>query len=279
MGEYVDEWGCLFINIHAGVIGEVKEPRLADIARWQEVEPPLEMLPDNWDKARDIVNRACGASDKFITSGCCPRPWERLQFLRGTVNAMMDVMEPDAHVRGLLRRIHEYYLRECEFWISTDIDALVFMDDWGGQRQLLIPPAIWRDLFRPMYKDYCDLAHSRGKFAFMHSDGHITEIYPDLIDIGVDALNSQIFCMDMAQLARVAKGRITFWGEIDRQHVMPAADAEKGRKAVREVARHFYDPAGGIIAQFELGPGANPAVAFAIFEEWEKISAGQSNPR
>ncbi|MCX7934194.1 MAG: methyltransferase [Planctomycetota bacterium] len=276
VGEYVDEWGCVFTNIHEGVIGEVKEPILADMDRWQEIKPPAEVLPEDWPQARAIVNRACAASDKFITSGCCPRPWERLQFLRGTVNAMMDVMDPDARVRGLLRRIHEYYLRECEFWVSTDIDALTFMDDWGGQRQILIPPAVWRDLFKPMYKDYCDLAHSRGKFAFMHSDGYIAEIYPDLIAIGVDALNSQLFCMDLAALARIAKGRITFWGEIDRQHVMTATP-EKGRAAVREVARHLYDPRGGIIAHFEIGPGANPEVAFAIYEEWEKIDSAPEN--
>jgi len=49
-----------------------------------------------------------------------------------------------------------------------------------------------------------------------------------------------------------AMGQITFWGEIDRQHVLPSPDPEVGRKAVRRAARHFYDPRGGTIAQFEL---------------------------
>jgi len=105
----------------------------------------------------------------------------------------------------------------------------------------------------------------------MHSDGHIESIYPDLIETGVNALNSQLFCMDMEKLSNQYKGKITFWGEIDRQHVLPSPNPETGRQAVREVAKHLYDPKGGLIAQFEFGPGANPATAMAILDEWERV--------
>jgi uroporphyrinogen decarboxylase len=162
-------------------------------------------------------------------------------------------------------------MKEVQLWSSTDIDGILFMDDWGSQTQLLIPPRIWRDMFKPMYKDYCYLAHKNGKHALMYSDGCISEIYEDLIEIGVDAVNSQIFCMDMADLQKRAKGKITFWGEIDRQHVLPSKDPEVGREAVRKAAKYLYDPSGGIIAQFELGAGANPQTALAVYEEWEKI--------
>jgi hypothetical protein len=44
----------------------------------------------------------------------------------------------------------------------------------------------------------------------------------------------------------------------------------------REIVRRcltFETPArvGGVIAQFEFGPGSHPATARAIFEEWERI--------
>ena len=126
-------------------------------------------------------------------------------------------------------------------------------------------------MFKPLYKEYCDLVHSYGKFIFMHSDGFIHDIYPDLIEVGVDALNSQLFCMDIEFLKETAKGKITFWGEIDRQHVLPSNNPQDGRDAVRKVAEHLYDPAGGIIAQLEFGLGANPDTVIAVFEEWEKI--------
>jgi len=270
-GAHVDEWGCTFVNLEAGVLGEVRDPILRDISDWRSVRPPYETLPESPAAARDAIARFCAGSDLFVSANCCPRPWERCQFLRGSENALLDLMTPDAGFRDLLRVVHEFHLKELEFWASTEVDCIRFMDDWGGQRQLLIPPALWREFFKPLYREYCELIHSTGKLAFMHSDGHISEIYEDLIEVGVDAVNSQLFCMDMADLARRAKGRITFWGEIDRQHVLPSPDPEDGRRAVREVARHFYDPRGGVIAQFEFGPGANPATALAIMEEWESV--------
>jgi hypothetical protein len=272
-GTCVDDWGCVFVNIHAGVIGEVREPVLPVLDDWKRVAPPYETLRTDAAAARDAVNEWVETTDRFTVAQCLPRPWERYQFLRGTANALMDLADPDERVRGLLKAIHDFYMKELEFWVSTDVDAIWFMDDWGSQQQLLIPPALWRDLFKPLYRDYCDLARSRGKFAMMHSDGEISVIYPDLAEVGVDAMNSQLFCMDLAALAESVKGRITFWGEIDRQHVLPGDDPDAAREAVGEVARHLYDPAGGIIAQFELGPGANPDNAFAVLDEWQAIQA------
>lgn len=280
IGEYTDPWGSVFQNIQEGAIGEVKNPVLSDLRDWKRiVKPPYETLPANLDAARDSVNRDCAGSTKFMRGGLNPRPWEQYQFLRGTENAMLDVMDPDSEIQDVLKVMHDFYLRECEFWCSTDIDAIGFMDDWGSQRQLLIPPSIWRALFKPLYKDYCNIAHAAGKFVFMHSDGYISEIYDDLIEIGVDALNSQLFCMDMADLARRAKGRITFWGEIDRQHVLPSKDPEEGRKAVREVASHFFDPRGGCIVQFEAGLGANPKTVVAVMEEWDAVQERGSSAK
>ncbi|MCJ7681247.1 MAG: methyltransferase [Candidatus Aminicenantes bacterium] len=271
VGLYTDEWGCTFSNIQAGVIGEVKEPLLPDLRDWKRMRPPYEQLPTNPGRMRNVVNRFCGETDIFVMADICPRPWERYQFIRGTENALMDVMILEEGFRSLLRSIHEFYLKEMELWVQTDVDAVMFMDDWGGQDRLLISPDIWREFFKPLYSDYCDLAHAHGKFAFMHSDGWITAIYPDLIEVGVDALNSQLFCMDIPELARIAKGKITFWGEIDRQFILTASDPEEGRKAVRYVAEHLYDPAGGVIAQFEFTPGACPDTALVIFDEWAKV--------
>lgn len=162
-------------------------------------------------------------------------------------------------------------MKELEFWITTNVDAIRFSDDWGSQHALLVSPETWRHMFKPLYADYCKLIHSRGKSAFMHCCGQILEIYEDLIEIGVDAINSQLFAMDMAELSKRAKGKITFWGDIDRQHIITSPDPAVGRGAVKKVAAHFYDPAGGVIAQLWVDPGANLDTTIAILEEWEKI--------
>ena len=274
VGYYSDEWGCVFKNIQEGIIGEIETPILPDISDWRRVEPPYEQLSVDRKQACDIINRHHGETDRFVIANSFPRPWERYQFLRGTENAMIDVLMQGKDAKGLLMKIHDFYLKELEFWLQSDVDAVWFMDDWGAQNQLLISPALWRDMFKPLYKDYCDFAHAHGKFILMHCDGYITDIFEDLIEIGVDAVNSQLFCMDFSDLKRIARGKITFWGEIDRQHVLPSSDPQVGRDAVRKVASHLYDPAGGIITQFEFSLGTNPETVIAVLDEWDRIGLG-----
>ncbi|MCC6581084.1 MAG: methyltransferase [Phycisphaeraceae bacterium] len=268
VGRYVDEWGCVFHNIQAGVIGEVKEPLLGDWSKMELFRTPDEYL--GFDV--DAVNAFCRASDKWCMAGCCPRPFERLQFLRGTENLMIDFMEQPAEFKELLGKVHDFHCREIEAWAATDIDAIRFMDDWGSQRSLLISPSQWREIFKPLYRDYVQIAHGKGKKLFMHSDGFIFDVYGDLIEIGIDAINSQLFCMDIEEIARRFGGKITFWGEIDRQHILCFGTVEEARAAVRRVADALYRPEGGLIAQFELGAAAKLDNAHAIYEAWESVT-------
>ena len=165
---------------------------------------------------------------------------------------------------------HTYYLKELEAWSRTDVDALFIMDDWGTQNSLLISPDMWRRIFKPLYRDYLDLAHAAGKKIFMHSDGYILDIYPDLIEMGLDAINSQIFCMGLDRLAAY-KGQITFWGEMDRQHILPSGTPHQVRQAVQDV-REQLACNGGVIAQCEFGPGAKPENIHTLFAAWDQAT-------
>lgn len=269
-GRAVDAWGCEFISIHEGIIGEVKNPQIQS-DDWDDADRihfPREWLSIDVDK----VNDYCRAhADSFRQGGCCPRPFEQLQFLRGTVNLYMDLMDPPANMLRFFDRMHAFYCELLELWASTEIDALNFMDDWGSQQNLLIPPRVWREIFKPMYKDYIDIAHRAGKKIFMHSDGNTLEILPDLIELGLDAINTQIFCIGVENLAPF-KGKITFWGEIDRQHLLPYGSAEDIERAVVRVKDTLWDN-GGCIAQCEFGPGGRPENVRKVYETWDRLTS------
>ena len=219
---------------------------------------------------RDRVNRDCAATDKYVLSGCCPRPFEQMQFLRGSANLYMDLTDPPPAMSAFMAEMHGFYCELLETWARTDVDALRFMDDWGSQRSLLISPTMWRELFKPMYRDYAEIAHAAGKKLFMHSDGHILAIYPDLVEIGIDAVNSQIFCMGVEKLAPFA-GKITFWGEIDRQHLLAHATPDEVEQAVRDVHAALWRN-GGCIAQCEFGAGAQPENVHRVFATWNTLT-------
>ena len=171
---------------------------------------------------------------------------------------------------AFMRELHTFYCELLAAWAQTDVDALFFMDDWGSQRSLLISPAMWRTYFKPMYRDYAQIAHAAGKKLFMHSDGHILAIMPDLIEIGIDALNSQLFCMGVEKLAPFA-GKITFWGEIDRQYLLAFATPDEVEEAVATVYARLWRN-GGCIAQCEFGAGARPENVRRVFTAWDALS-------
>jgi len=180
----------------------------------------------------------------------------------------MDLAYKLPEVYMLRDMLHEFFLKELQLWANTDVDAIAFMDDWGSQTSLLISPKQWREFFKPLYKEYCDIIHSKGKYVFFHSDGNISSIYPDLIEIGVDAVNSQLFCMDIEELAKLYNGKITFWGEIDRQYILPLESQSGVRSAVRRVRAAMDKGNGGVIAQCEWGMGIPSENIAAVFDEW-----------
>ncbi|MHB0997704.1 MAG: uroporphyrinogen decarboxylase family protein [Armatimonadota bacterium] len=267
VGESTDAWGSVWHVAEPGVVGEVKNPPLEDWSALATYTPPFELL-DEADFSQ--VNESCANSDLFIIAGTETRPFERLQFLRGSENIFMDLAYGTKEVETLIKMIHDFSCREMEMWANTDVDAVSFMDDWGSQTSLLISPAMWREIIKPLYKDYCDILHAKGKYVFFHSDGFIESIYPDLIEIGVNALNSQLFCMDIEGLGEKYRGKITFWGEIDRQYILPLGSTDEVRAAVRRVRKALDHGNGGVIAECEWGIGAPKENIAAVYDEWNK---------
>ncbi len=265
-GIYIDEWGCRFTNIHGGVIGIVKEPLVREwenLGCFRTPEAPL-----NVD--REAVNAFCRGTDRFVLAGTLVRPFERLTFIRTFEQALLDLAEQPSGLFDLLALIHAHYLKEVEAWARTDVDAIVLMDDWGTQSRMMIAPDLWRRIFKPFYREYNEIAHGFGKYVFMHSDGYITDIIPDLIEVGVNALNSQVKCMGARALGERFRGRITFWGEMDRQDLLPNGSTGDVREAVREAYARL-NAGGGVIAQCEFGPGAKPENVFEVFRAWQDL--------
>ena len=68
------------------------------------------------------------------------------------------------------------------------------------------------------------------------------------------------------------KGKITFWGEVDRQHLLPNGSVEDIFNAVKSVYESLYQN-GGCIAQCEFGAGAKPENVREVFNAWNKLTS------
>lgn len=269
VGTYVDEWGCTFENVHPGIVGQVKTPRIATWADLDSYRPPMHLIGHGMEAAA----RWCEQADIFTLTPRPIQPFERLQFLRGTVPLLKDLIQQPAELLRLRDMMHEFYLGWVDAWCATPVDGIFFADDWGTQTSMLVSPKLWRSFFKPLYAEYAARAHAAGKFVYMHSDGHILPIIEDLIEVGVNALNAQVTCMDMAELGQRFAGRITFWGQMDRQHMLCFGSVNEAKRAVHD----FYDnlaaePGSGVVAQIHIEPSAKPENIRAVFAEFDRLA-------
>ncbi len=270
-GLYIDEWGCKFSNPQEGIIGIVKEPL---IDKWEDLEnfkPPDSFLELDKEK----INEFCQNTDAFVLQGTVARPFERLQFIRTMEKALTDLMEEPPELFELIDQIHSFYCKEIEAWAQTDVDGISLMDDWGTQHGLIVNPETFKKIFLPLYKDYAEIAQAYGKYVFMHSDGYISDVIQDLIKVGVHAINSQLFCMNIPELGKKFRGKITFWGEMDRQEILMNGSKSEVEEAVYYVWNHLFQN-GGIIAQCEFGLEAKPENIVHTFKTWDQISKNLS---
>ena len=265
-GLFTDEWGCTFENLQRGITGEVKNPPITgdDWENMGSFRIPYEIHSID----RDKINEFCANTDKYVSSGYNIHPFEQLQFIRGTEQLYMDLILRPRRLMEVMEQMHDFYCKLVTLWSQTDVDGIALMDDWGSQRSLLISPELWAELFKPMYKDYIEIAHKHGKKVKMHSDGYILDIIPHLIDIGLDAVNAQLFCMEMDTL-RQFKGHITFWGEIDRQELLPNGSLADISEAVKRVKDNLWQD-GGCVAHCEFGPAARPENVYQVFKSWNE---------
>jgi uroporphyrinogen decarboxylase len=262
-GTYVDEWGSVWLNLEDGVAGEVKHPALADWSALDRLKPPA--LPENFAAgAENILRRRPDAFVSMIGG----QIFERLQYLRGTENLYIDLMDQPPELLRLCEMIMEYLHRRVDRCLQSPCHAVQFADDWGSQRSLLIAPELWRTFFKPRYAELFKRVHAAGKFVFMHSDGYIVDIIEDLIEIGVNALNCQVWAMGAEMLGQRFRGRITFWGELSRQTTLPNGTPADVRAAVAEMKKHLAAAGGGLIAQSEVDRMTPLANIEAVLQPW-----------
>jgi uroporphyrinogen-III decarboxylase len=104
--------------------------------------------------------------------------------------------------------------------VFSGIDILCLDDDLGTPTSMIINPATWREFIKPRMALTIRLAKEAipGIIILYHSDGYIEPIIPELIEIGVDALNPlQPDVMDPRKLKDNYGGKIAFWGAVGTQ--------------------------------------------------------------
>ena len=269
-GTFTDQWGSTWEVIQEGMIGEVKVPALTELEAVRDYALPVELLGPEWKKSGDIVRRKIDSArqaGQFVI-GAQVELFQRMQFIRGTENLFYDIGDDSEHLVILRDKVLEYFHTYLDYWLREDVDAIAFYDDWGSQLSLLISPSAWKRLFKPAYEQLIGRILQADKRVFFHCDGYIVELYPEFIELGVHAINSQVWCMGLEQLAPFA-GRITFWGEVDRQKTLAFGTPDDVFRLVQLMKEKLYRN-GGLIGQSVAGVDVPLENIRALMESWNK---------
>ena len=258
-GIYIDEWHCEWHNEHAGneaiVVGHpVKDEE--DVERLE--------IPKNRD-------------------GRLPHGFMYLRLLDlcGFENAMVWFAEEGEIIRTLIDKVVEYNTYQIAAILPRMDELVYFGDDLGMQNGLAIGAERWRKYMKPCFRKLYGIikSYKPDQLIFMHTDGCIWEIMPDLVECGVDMINPQFRANGLDNLVRVCRKEqiIPIHLDLDRQ-LYPYATPSQLKDHVAEAVESLYMPQGGLSLNIELNYEVPLENAAALLDAVEKYRHYKGKP-
>lgn len=203
---------------------------------WEEMEKLYENFPDPECPAL-IPSKEKGSRYRIVN--WCYLLFERLWSLRGMENALTDFYLYPEEVHRLFQRLTDFYIRIIErAKTELDADGIFTTDDIGTQTAPFFSLEIFREFFKPYYKQIIDRTHELGMHFWLHTCGNVELFIPDLIEIGLDVLHPiQKHTMDEEKIAKTYGDKLCLLVGFDVQQIIPYGTEEE----VRAEARRLID--------------------------------------
>ncbi len=248
-GEHIDVWGCVWSNIHDGMEAIVTHHPVPTRGAVRQLKAPEE---------------DAGLPHGFM--------YLRLADLRGFEELMIDFAEEPPELQLLIDIVLEYNMRQLKIILENNKSkVLYFGDDLGMQDSLPISPDKWRKYLKPCYMKMYQYTHDQGRYVYMHSDGQIYPIIPDLIECGVNIINPQFRANGLDNLVKTCKGKVCVNLDLDRQ-MFPFCTPEDIDDHIREAVEKLGSPEGGLMLLAECAPDVPLENIEAICSSLEKYS-------
>jgi len=239
-------WGVLRGGLH---YGQPLSHPMADIETVEEVFDYPMPNPDWFDFSH--IRGECEVwRDYAIIGG----PWVVIftdaTELVGMEEFFMKMATHPEVMKAIIKRVSDFYyeLTVGFFDVAGDLlDIFFFGDDMGTQEALIVSPQMWREFCEPEVKRFVDLGKQVGLKTMFHSCGAIREIIPDLIEVGLDALNPiQVRArgMELSSLKSEFGDKLAFHGGFDHQSILPFGTVEEVKEEVHRVI-DIMAPGGG----------------------------------
>ena len=267
-GTKINEWGVAY------VLGSTYHytKRVAPLKNMNSLQKlkafpfPDPMEPEahkDLDHMVELIHEDGFAAAGFLQQTLFELAWE----MRGMDTLLIDFLINIPFAEYLLERITEIRCRMASRYAEAGVDIIRLGDDFGTQQSLIMSPSTFRDLIKPRLARIIDSAKQINPevIIFFHSDGSITPLIGDFMDIGIDVLNPvQPECIDLQEVKRLYGTELSFWGGIGIQTTMPFGTPSEVRDKVREVIETLGEGGGLFIS---------PTHALQPDVPWENVIA------
>ncbi len=173
-------------------------------------------------------------------------------------NFLADVAAETDKVRYLLDRVADVVEAEIKGMADAGVDGIMAGEDWGTQDRLLVSPRSFREIFKPVFRRLCDVAHERGLSVWFHSCGYVRDVIGDWLEVGINVCQfdqPELHGLDF--LAEHFGGKMHFWCPVDIQKTLQTKDIPAIEAAARWYVETLGRSGGGFIAGYY---GSNEAI-------------------
>jgi uroporphyrinogen decarboxylase len=207
-------------------------------------------IDDLWDeKSVNFQIESARQRGQFVVASTGFGLFERSWCLRGYENALTDMLLHPDFYNELLDRILELMLALVEKFSTLPVEGIMHSDDWGGQTGLIMGAKLWRRFIKPRVELFYTAVHNTGKWTFQHCCGDITEIIPELIECGLDVLESlQPEAMDIYEIKQKYGKELRLWGGLGTQQLLPHGNPDTIRAEIRKLRKELGRGGGYILA-------------------------------
>jgi len=233
-GFWKDEFGVVWDRTVDKDIGVPLDPPVTpdNVTTFEMPDPDDPTRYDDWKE--HIEN----TRDQYCVANLGFSLYERAWILAGMENVLTGMVIEKEFVHTLLDRITDFNLKIIANSIQDDIDAMMFGDDWGQQNGLIFGKELWIEFIKPRIAKMYKAVKDAGKDVFIHSCGKVEELYPDLIECGLDVFNPfQPEVTDVFKIKEEFGDRLTFFGGISTQKTLPYGTPEETRKEVEALLK------------------------------------------
>ncbi len=234
-----------------GVVHEylLKEPSLAG---YTFPEPDEKLICQKCE-------RLAAQKDKFTMYIIGFSLFERAWTLRSMEELLCDMLTEPEFVDELMDRIVEYNLKVVDIVARYPIDCIFFGDDWGMQKGLITGYPLWKQFIAPRIQREYAYVKSKGMFVAQHSCGDCSQVFPDLVQSGLDIYNTfQPEVYDIEYFKETYGDSITFFGGISTQTLLPYATPGEVKQEMERIIGILSENGGYIIAPTHAMPGDIP---------------------